>query len=676
MNTKKWLIMTVILLMAVTTSCTDGEKEAENYASYDDYPVYEGNDLGVTYSPESTLFKIWSPTASEVVVRLYEKGDGGDAIREEAMQKGEKGVWELTLDGDLNGKYYTFQVKADGEWLDEMPGIYAKAVGVNGLRGMILNLDSTDPDGWENDKRPPQKNYTDIVLYEVHVRDFSISPNSGMENKGKFLAFTETGTTNPDGLATGIDHLKEMGVTHVHLLPAFDFRSIDESLPPEDYNYNWGYDPLNYNVPEGTYSTDPFKGEVRINEFKQMVQALHNAGIRVVLDVVYNHTGYTEKSYFNQSVPGYYYRHNEDSTFSNASGCGNETASERPMMRKYMIESIKYWVEEYHLDGFRFDLMGIHDIETMNQIRAAVDEIDESIFIYGEGWTAGASPLPDEQKALKHSTKQLNRIAAFSDDIRDAIKGHWSNEKERGFVSGNQGMEESVKFGIAASTLHPDINYGAVNYSDTTWANEPYQCINYVACHDNHTLWDKLAISAPEASDEERVKMHKLANAIVLTSQGVPFLHAGTEMLRTKQGEHNSFESPDSINLIDWALKTEHQDIVEYYKGLIALRKAHPAFRMPSNEMLQKHLHFSSDENPNVVAYSISDNANGDKWEDILVVFNANRDKTHVAIPTGSWTVVVNDEKVDMNGIETITNGNLMAPPLSAVILVDTESVQ
>lgn len=638
------------------------------YANFDDYPVYDGNDLELVYTPEESRFTVWSPPAEEVKLYIYDKGSGGSLLKEIPMKKGGKGTWTASLLGDWKGRFYTFTVKADGKWLDETPGVYAKAVGINGKRAAIINMEETNPEGWKEYQRPALKAFTDIVLYELHVRDMSIHTNSGIKNKGKFLGLTETGTLSPEKFKTGIDHIEELGVTHVHILPAFDFRSIDEEKLHENV-YNWGYDPQNYDVPEGSYSTDPANPVSRIKEFKQMVMAFHQKGIRVIMDVVYNHTGETEKSNFNLMVPGYYYRKNADGTWSNASGCGNETASERPMMRQFMIQSLKHWVNEYHIDGFRFDLMGIHDIETMNEIAAELHKTDSTIFLYGEGWTAGASPLPEEKQALKKYTFKLNKVAAFSDDFRDAVKGHWNDVKTKGFVSGEKGMEESVKFGIVAATGHPEINYKLVNYSKEPWAKEPSQCINYVSCHDNNTLWDKLLISAPEATVMERIKMDKLANAMVLLSQGVPFLHAGEEFLRTKHEVHNSFNSPDSINWMDYSRKALYIDVFKYYQDLLQLRKSHPAFRMPANEMIQERLSFLKPDTINVVGFMLKDHANGDEWKDVLVIFNANKKPVSVSIPQGPWTVVAYEGMVNTRGLRTFNHNRVEVPAISALVL-------
>lgn len=643
------------------------ETPPPTYESFADYPVYEGTDLGLTFTPQASTFRLYAPPAAKAILRFYEKGVGGEAVEEISMRRGEDGVWAVTVAKNLEGQYYTFQTLINDKWGAEVPDPYVKAVGVNGKRGQVIDFQKTNPEGWENDRRPTLENPTDIILYELHIRDLSMHENSGIQNKGKFLGLTETGTKSPDGAATGIDHIKELGVTHVHLLPSYDYMSIDESTL-DNNNYNWGYDPQNYNVPEGSYSTNPYDGAVRVKEFKQMVKTLHDNGLRVILDVVYNHTGVTEGSNFNQLLPGYYYRQNAAGDFSDASACGNETASDRPMMRKFIIESVKHWVKEYHLDGFRFDLMGIHDIETMNQVSAALHEIDSTIFIYGEGWTAGDSPLPENDRALKKYTHRIKNVAAFSDDIRDGLKGSVFDHPDRGFASGKPNMEETVKFGVVASTQHPQINYEKVNYSNEPWAAQPSQAIAYVSCHDNHTLWDRLLNSQPNATEKERIKMDILANTVVLTSQGVPFLHAGVEMLRTKDGEENSYKSPDSINKLDWSRKTKYAPVFETYKKLVQLRKNHSAFRMPTTEMIQEHLKFMDfPEGSLLVGYTISGNANGDSWKDILVLFNGNQVDKPVEIPAGDWTMVVRGGDVNETS-KILAKNNVKVPASSAMI--------
>jgi pullulanase len=634
-------------------------------AAMKEYPVYDGNDLGVTYTKGATTFKVWAPDAEAVKVRLYNTGSGGNETLDILMDKESNGVWKTIFRTDIKNKYYTFKILHQGKWLAETPDPYAKAVGVNGRRGMVVDMKDTNPEGWESDKGPVVKHPTDILLYESHVRDLSVSNNSGIKHKGKFLGIAETGTKSPDGLSTGLDHLKELGVTHLHLLPAFDFNSVDEANP--EGKYNWGYDPLNYNVPEGSFSTNPNDGNVRIKEFKQMVQALHANGLGVIMDVVYNHTSGRDTP-FNLTAPDYYYRKNPDGSYSDASGCGNETASERPMMRKFMIESVVYWAKEYHVDGFRFDLMGVHDIETMNAISDALHKINPSIIIYGEGWTAGACPIPETKRAVKKNAHLLDRIAAFSDDLRDGLRGPYNDVRETGFVSAKKGTAESVKFGIVASVAHPQIDYKAVNYSKEPWAAEPYHTVSYVSCHDDNTLFDRLKIGNPIATEAELIKMDKLAQCVVLTSQGIPFLHSGAELLRTKQGMANSYKSPDAINEIDWSRKSKYGAVFNYYKALTALRKNHPAFRMPTAKMIQEHLKFIDTGDPLLIQYQISGNANDDVWKNIIVVFNGDRSDKEIVLPAGKWAVALDGSSVNEKGIRQ-ASAKPIIPATEALIL-------
>ncbi|WP_288911504.1 type I pullulanase [uncultured Bacteroides sp.] len=650
---------------ATVVSCAPAKNE---YTSFELYPVRSGSLTEMEYAPEATQFTLWAPTADEVRLMLYEAGEGGHAYETVSMERAEEGTWKTKVEKDLKGKFYTFNVKIDGKWQGDTPGINAKAVGVNGKRAAIIDLRETDPEGWAEDKRPPLASPADIIIYEVHHRDFSVHPSSGIEHKGKFLAMTETGTKNPGGMATGIDHLKELGVTHVHILPSYDYASVDETRLDEN-KYNWGYDPLNYNVPEGSYSTDPYRPEVRIREFKQMVQALHKAGIRVVLDVVYNHTFNTAESNFERTVPGYFYRQRPDGTLADASACGNETASNRPMMRKYMIESVLYWINEYHIDGFRFDLMGIHDIETMNEIRKAASAVDPTIFIYGEGWAASAPQMPEDSLAMKANTYKMPGIAAFSDEMRDALRGPFNNNEQGAFLAGLPGGEESIKFGIAGAVKHPQINNDSVNYSKAPWAGQPTQMISYVSCHDDMCLVDRLKASVPGITPEELVRLDKLAQTAVFTSQGVPFIYAGEEVLRDKKGVHNSYQSPDSINAIDWDRKTLNADAFAYYKGLIQLRRNHPAFRLGDAELVRKHLEFLPVEGTNLVAYRLKDHAGGDTWKDIIVVLNARREVASLSVPEGKYTVVCQNGLVNEKGLATIYGPSLKVAPQSAMII-------
>lgn len=652
---------TIVLLL-----CFVMIKKVIAQPDYSTYQVYHGADLGLTYSKAASAFRIWSPTAEAAELILYKAGAGGEAFKTVALTKGINGTWFTKLTGEWKGNFYTFRVKINGNWSNEVPDPYAKAVGVNGKRAMVIDLKTTNPVGWLNDKGPvfsATNKATDAIIYELHIRDASIDENSGIKNKGKFLGLTETGTKSKEGLSTGLDHIKELGVTHVHLLPFFDYNSVDESQPGKK-QYNWGYDPLNYNAPEGSYSTDPYNGATRIKELKQMIAAFHKKGLSVVMDVVYNHVADAGSSNFNQLAPGYYFRHKKDGSFSDATACGNETASEQPMMRKFMLESLKYWVKEYHIDGFRFDLMGVHDIATMNIISDELHKIKPGILLYGEGWTAGASPLPDSSRALKKNAYRLHNIAVFSDDIRDGIKGSVFDIKDRGFASGKPGMEESVKFGITAATNHPQVNLEKVNYSKAAYAKAPWNVITYCECHDNNTLWDKLSLSCPTASAEDLVKMHQLALTIVLTSQGIPFLHAGTEFLRSKKGVENSFNAGDSINQIDWKLKYENASTYQLVQQLIQLRKAHPAFRITSSDEIKKYIQFDESCPAGTVVYTINGSAVQDKWKKIFVAFNGSSEEQQVRLPAGKWSTAA-----DKNAAVKISSGKLVLDKYSAVIL-------
>ena len=591
----------------------------------------------MSFAADKTVFRLNS--LYKTTLRIYKDGEGGKPMKTVKMKSKGDGVWEAVVKGNLNGLFYTFDT-GNGE----CPGLFAKAVGVNGNRGAVVNMPSTDPEGWNEDSRPALASPADLVIYELHHRDFSIDPSSGLGNKGKFLALTDP---------KAIEYLKRLGVNAIHILPSFDYASVDETRL-DTPQYNWGYDPKNYNVPEGSYSTDPYSPTVRIKEFKQMVQALHRAGIRVILDVVYNHTFDIKNSNFQRVNPDYFYRKTADGKYSDGSGCGNETASEKALMREYMLESVKYWVNEYHIDGFRFDLMGVHDIVTMNDIRAAVDQIDPSIYIYGEGWSAGSCAYPTDKLAMKANTRQLNGIGAFCDDMRDALRGPFSDDHKGGFLAGMPDMEESLKFGIVGAISHPQIDMKRVNYSKEAWTNSPTQMVSYVSCHDDLCLTDRLRSSIPGITEDELIRLDLLAQTAVLTSQGVPFILCGEEMLRDKKGIHNSFKSPDSINHLDWNNLKRYPQVFDYYSGLIALRKSHPAFRLANADLVRKHLSFL-DAPKGVVAFSLNDNAGGDSWRDIIVILNANKQPTDINVPEGEYTVVVDNGKVNVNGLGSIT---------------------
>lgn len=608
------------------------------------------------YTPEQTTFRLFAPdNAKTVKLRIYKAGHKGRPERTVKMERTAADTWTATVTGNLMGRFYTFDTGRG-----ECAGVFAKAVGVNGQRAAIIDMDKTDPAGWNDDRRPVVKSPADLVIYEMHHRDYSIDASSGIANGGKFLALTD-----PKAIA----HLKELGVNAVHILPSFDYASVDETRLSTP-QYNWGYDPVNYNVPDGSYSTDPYKPETRIREFKQMVQALHKAGIRVILDVVYNHTFNIDGSNFQRTYPDYFYRKTADGKYSDGSGCGNETASERDMMRRFMVESVLYWIDEYHIDGFRFDLMGCHDIETMNAIRKAVDEVDPTIFIYGEGWSAGSCALPTEQLGLKANMKAMPGIAAFSDELRDALRGPFSDDTKGAFLAGKPGEEESIKFGIAGAIEHPQVDMSKVNYSTEAWASQPTQMISYVSCHDDMCLTDRLRASIPGITTDELIRLDMLAQTAVLTSQGVPFILSGEEMLRNKKGVHNSYNSPDSINRLDWNNMERYPQVMDYYKNLTRLRRNHPAFRLGSADLVRRHLEFLPTQ-PGLVAFRLKDYAGRDDWRNIIVILNAAKQQRKVAIPQGNYTIVCHEGKIDENGLSTFSGSEATVSAQSALILHD-----
>lgn len=671
------LALTTFLGGNMTMVNAVGENNTSKYAHVLDEQAYSGNDLGAVYSKSSTTFKVWAPSASGVALKLYQTGSSSKELSVTSMTKGDKGVWSITLNGDRKNMYYTYLVTVDGV-TRETADIYARAAGVNGNKSMVVDLAGTNPQGWDKDKHILCDNPTDAVVWEVHVRDFSVSEVSGIsdKNKGKYLAFTENGTSlNGEGkFPTCIEYLKQLGVTHVQLLPVYDYATVDESDTASG-QFNWGYDPKNYNVPEGSYSTDPFDGNVRINEFKQMIMALHNAGIGVIMDVVYNHMYAAKGSWFDNTVPDYYFRQKPDGTLSDGSGCGNETASEHLMYRKFMTDSILYWVNEYHIDGFRFDLMGVHDVETMNGIRKALDtqvKDGSKIIMYGEPWTGGALGTSVDTCVKSNIQKLDNRIGAFNDNFRDAVKGHVFNALEEGFIQ-NGSEKASLQAGITANTL------------TNIWANQPSQAVSYTSAHDNYTLYDKLVLSVKndmsyDKRDETLVDMNKMAAALTLTSQGISFMQAGEEFARTKQGDDNSYVSPDSINKLDWNHVKEYADLVSYYAGLIEIRKNFKPFRDPATTSA-KLIQFS-DTDKGIIAYTLENTLTPDtEWKYIAVAVNANdTSATAVLLPKDGkalpkqWTVIADKSEAGVTDLGTVTGTEITLPPRSAMILVDKES--
>ena len=671
-NFKAGLVLSAAFASAVVASAQSQNTPRYMESEYASWPVYRGPDLELSLDATGTYFTLWSPKAEAAEVIIYDTDRNTAPVQILQMKPSDNGTWRVAVPEMLYGKFYTFRVTVGGKKLAETPGVWAKAVGTNGERAAIIDFAATNPEGWAADKGPELKNITDAVIYEMHHRDFSVHPSSGIVHKGKFLALTEPETRSTLGDATGIEHLKELGITHVHILPSYDYNSVDESNLPSN-QYNWGYDPFNYNVPEGSYSTNPADPAVRIREMKEMIKALHDAGIGVVMDVVYNHTANNDDSNFSLTAPGYYYRHRPDGSYSDASGCGNETASDRAQMRDFIVNSVKYWAQEYHIDGFRFDLMAIHDIETMNKVAAELKRINPSIFVYGEGWTAGDSPLPAEQRALKENVDKMTGIAVFSDDIRDAVKGHYSDAGDRGFATGKPGNAETVKIGIVASTAHPQVDYAKGNNSKFPYAGAPTEIINYVSCHDDLTLTDKLAASMPGSTEAARQRAARLAQTIVFTSQGTPFMFAGEEVFRDKKGVHNSYKSPDSVNAIDWTLKNKNADQFNYYCELIKLRKAHPAFRMTTAKEIAKNIVFDKVTSPNVISYSIKNHANGDEWKEIKLVFNGSESPFVAKVPKGDWIVVARDGQIKADGLTTSKGGTIVVEPTSALILARTK---
>ena len=623
--------------------------------------TYEGDDLGANWSKERTFFRLWAPTAASVRINLYASGDyrENDLIEQVEMTADVNGTWIATVEGDLNGTYYTYCVEVDGV-VNEACDPYARAVGVNGKRAMVIDLDATDPEGWAQDLPPAPASITDAIIYELHVRDLSVDENSGITHKGKFLGLIETGTTTPDGIPTGLDHIKALGVTHIHLLPSYDYGSVDETRL-EDNVFNWGYDPVNYNVPEGSYSTDPYNGEVRVKEFKQMVKGLHDNGIRVIMDVVYNHVYSGEEFCFNKIVPLFFSRVSAEGVFSAGSGCGNDTASERAMVKKYIVDSVKYWADEYHIDGFRWDLVGLIDTETIKEVMEEVHKTHPHVIFYGEGWTMATNVTKEGYTMTTQvNSQEVPGFAFFSDTLRDAIRGGNSNNSKPGYVANSGGFAGNIS----------DCFLGA-----PAWCKSPDQSINYASCHDNHTLFDRITMSTPEASFADRVKMNNLAAAIVMTSQGVPFIHAGEEMLRSKPLEdgtfdHNSYRSSDEVNNLKWAdlSQAEYQLTNAYYQGLIAFRKAHPALRMTTAEEVAQKITKLGGLDFNVVGFHIAAGANGEENE-LIVVFNPTPNASAVKLPEGEWTIYINGDKA---GTQSLGNffGMALAEPISAMVLV------
>ena len=626
---------------------------------------YDGDDLGAVYAKNKTVFKVWSPYANSVSVLLYHTCKDENPYRRMPMKKNRKGVWEKVANGDLEGVFYTYEVVKDDVAMETID-IYAKSAGANGAMGMVICPENLNPAGWGNYKLPPVRSYTDAIVYELHVRDFSIDESGHFCYRGRFLAFVEKGLINDAGDCVGIDHLKELGITHVQLQPVFDFQTIDETLVHKP-QFNWGYDPLNFNLPEGSYSTNPYSGHSRVAEFKRLVHALHCAGIRVIMDVVYNHTYATADSPFNKTYPKYYYRlcGQNNEYFSNGSGCGNEIATERKMVRKFIIDSLCYWTKEYLIDGFRFDLMGLYDIETLNIAEKKLKEINPDIILYGEGWTGGGSALEDGKRAMKLNARHTPGYGFFSDDFRDTVKGNNFENRSKGYVNGAEGNEEYVKEVMCGRIPHPQLP----NLNTYAWAVSPCQTVNYVEVHDNLTLWDKLCYTNPTDPIEIRIKMDKMAAAMVMLSQGIALIQAGQEFLRTKPlpggaFDHNSYNSPDIVNSIKWNRKTEYSYVYRYYKGLIEFRKAHSALRMSTAEEIGQNMRFFDKLPGRIVGFGLY---NDNELDEIAVFFNPTPYDVKM-YAFGEYKVYIDGNNAGTVPMYTVC-GEYLLPPYSTMVM-------
>jgi len=659
------LVLALVLLCTALPVGAGAEETAmSSFYSSEEFEAqytYEGNDLGAVWTKESTTFRVWAPTADAVTVNLYESGTPGteDLLEQVPMTADVNGTWVATKTGDLNGVYYTYQVEIGGK-TDEACDPYARTTGVNGKRAMVIDLESTNPEGWDQDVDPHYGNaVTDAVIYELHVRDLSSDASSGITNTGKFLGIVEAGTVNSQGVPTGLDHMKALGITHLHLLPSYDYASVDETDP--EAPFNWGYDPVNYNVPEGSYSTDPYNGEVRVKEMKQMIKILHDNGISVILDVVYNHVYNANDFCFNRIVPGYFSRISDEGVYSNGSYCGNDTASERAMVRKYIVDSVKYWADEYHMDGFRFDLVGLIDTETINQVVEEVHKTHPNVIFYGEGWTMSTQMTKaGYTMTTQPNSTQVPGFAFFSDTIRDALRGPVSNNRENAFLAGKGGYTSTIRDAFMGKA---------------TWCKSPTQTVNYASCHDNMTLYDRLVTSCPDSTEEELIRMNNLAAAVYMTSQGIPFVHAGEEMLRSKPMwnggfDDNSYKSSDKVNSLKWdnLNDPQYQDVVDYYTGLIAFRKAHPALRMTDAAEVEAKITGLPGLDFNVVGCHIAAGANGEENE-IIAIFNPRRSETTVTLPEGEWNICVNAQDAGTASLGTAT-GEVTVEAISAMVLV------
>lgn len=674
LRVKEYYLNKNVLQITLNGSINIKEKSelilGKNKITINYYPLYKSDEfnklyyydgkLGYTYSLEETLFSLWSPVASGVNLLIYNSGEPSleEQHRKVQMTEYENGVWRCNIKENLDGYFYTYEINVEGI-IREIIDPYTPAVGINGLRGAVIDLNKSNPKDFEKDSPLKLSTLTDAIIYELSIRDMSTHPNSGIMNRAKFLGLTEDNTYSNSNVSTGLSHIKELGITHVQLMPIFDFTHISSS-EKNPLLYNWGYNPENYNSVEGIYATDPYNPYCRIQELKTLIQSFHKNSIGVNMDVVYNHVFNASKSNFENIFPKYYFRYNEDGSLSNGTGCGNDLASENPMVRKYIVDSLKFWAKEYHLDGFRFDLMGIHDVDTMNNIKEELYNINPYIILYGEGWNLNTS-LSEENKATQKNFYKIPYIGHFNDFVRDSIKGSTFIPGDIGYASGKEGMENNIKICVS----------GSIDFNNNIKGmfGGPINTINYVSAHDNHTLWDKIDLSCTDKNLKDKKYIHKLCNTIILTSQGIPFLHSGVEFCRTKNMDENSYRSPDIINWMDWDRKKIFIDVNNYYKGLIKLRKEHAAFKMDNADEIRNHLFFLENTPKNVVAFILKDHAGGDSWKDILVIYNPNKAMVEVNIPEGTWNMVVNRDFAGIEVLNTISENSLTVEPISTTAL-------
>lgn len=664
MSMKCSRLFLLAVMALICSNCTTLIKRT--YKSFEDYPVPTGDLTEMEYTPTKSTFSFWSPNADEVRLMLFRNGESGHAYRTVHLQPGSDGMWSAVVEENLLNQYYTFNVKIKEKWHGDTPGLNAHAVSANGKRAAIIDVDAASPKGWERDARPAFYSPSRAIIYNLHLKDFSQDTTSNIRFRGRYLSLTQTGTHTVDGLSTGIDHLKELGVTHVQLMPVFDFADVNESDVRQSH-YAYGSQPFNYNVPEGSYSTRPHVPASRIKEFKQMIMALHKAGIRVVMEVAYSHVADAASSNFEKAAPGYFFRMN-GKKMADGSGFGNETATERPMMRKFIVESIRYWMNEYHIDGFYFDMMGLMDLQTMRAVRDAATEVDSNILIYGDGTSPNKPMLSTDSLAVASNIFRAIGVGAYAHEFKNALFGPQKELHKIGFLGGVPGSEETLRFDMGGAIPNAQIKFYRVHEHKRAWAMEPTQCFNYLTSHDDYCLVDRLRASLSNVTPIQQMRLSEVAHTALLLSQGTPIIYCGDEMLRDKRMVRHSMNSSDTINAINWRLKGFNNELVEYIKGLIRLRRAHPAFRLGNADAVRKSMHFLPTD-PNVIAFSLNNHAGGDMWGTIIVAFNTTLKYAKIVVPEGVYTVVANNGKVYEGGLGRMAGPEVGVPGQTALVM-------